>query len=106
AKVKTSKTNRLFWADRLSVVAFAIAQLAIVLLFTNRAGLPGSPLAVSLELIAAGVIVPFLLWNWLMGFVVYQHHTHPRVPWYGDEQDWTFYAGQIQSVVHIELPRP
>jgi 3',5'-cyclic AMP phosphodiesterase CpdA len=41
-----------------------------------------------------------------MGFVVFQHHTHPKVPWYGNEDDWTFYAGQVQSVVHVELPRP
>jgi len=106
AKVKTSKTNRLFWADRLSVVAFAITQIVIVTLFTDRAGLSGGWWLVTIELVLAGVIVPFLLWNWLMGFVVFLHHTHPKVPWYGDEQDWTFYAGQIQSVVHVELPRP
>ncbi len=106
AKVKSPRTNRLFWMDRLSVVAFAIAQVLAVLLLTNRAGLGSSPIAVSLGLLALGVVIPQLLWNWLMGFVVFQHHTHPRVPWYGNEEDWTFYAGQIQSVVHVELPRP
>jgi acyl-lipid omega-6 desaturase (Delta-12 desaturase) len=106
AKVKSPKTNRLFWADRLSVVVFAIAQIVIVLALTNRAGLGASPFAVTLGLLALGVVIPQLLWNWLMGFVVFQHHTHPRVPWYGNEQDWNFYAGQIQSVVHVELPRP
>jgi acyl-lipid omega-6 desaturase (Delta-12 desaturase) len=106
AKVKTGRTNRLFWADRLSVVGFAIAQIAGVLALTDRTGLGSNPLAVSLGLLATGVIVPFILWNWLMGFVVFQHHTHPKVPWYGSEGDWTFYAGQVQSVVHVELPRP
>jgi omega-6 fatty acid desaturase (delta-12 desaturase) len=77
-----------------------------VLLLTDRTGLGSNSLAVSTGLLAIGVIVPQILWNWLMGFVVFQHHTHPTVPWYGDEQDWTFYAGQIQSVVHVELPRP
>lgn len=106
AKVKTPRTNRLFWADRLSVVAFAVAQIVLVVFATDRAHLPGAWWPVTIELMLAGVIVPFLLWNWLMGFVVFQHHTHPRVPWYSSEQDWTFYAGQIQSVVHVELPRP
>jgi omega-6 fatty acid desaturase (delta-12 desaturase) len=106
AKVKTAKTNRLFWADRLSVAAFAVAQLVVVVLFTNRTGLGSNALLVSVGLCLLGVIIPFVLWNWLMGFVVFQHHTHPKVPWYGNEQDWTFYAGQIQSVVHVELPRP
>jgi acyl-lipid omega-6 desaturase (Delta-12 desaturase) len=106
AKAKNAKTNRLFWMDRLSVVAFAIAQIVAVLFMTNRAALGSSPLWVSIGLLAVGVIIPQLLWNWLMGFVVFLHHTHPSVPWYGNEKDWTFYAGQIQSVVHVELPRP
>jgi omega-6 fatty acid desaturase (delta-12 desaturase) len=106
AKVKNSRTNRLFWMDRLSVVGFAIAQVVAVLFATNRAGLGSSAFAVSIGLLLLGVILPQLFWNWLMGFVVFQHHTHPTVPWYGDEKDWNFYAGQIQSVVHVELPRP
>ena len=106
AKVKSPRTNQLFWLDRASVVLFAVAQVVAVLTLTNRAGLGAWPFAVSVGLLALGVVIPQLLWNWLMGFVVFQHHTHPRVPWYANEQDWTFYAGQIQSVVHIELPRP
>ena len=106
AKVKSAPRNRAFWADRLSVVAFAILQFVAVLFFTDRSGLGSNSLAVSLGLLFVGVIGPFLAWNWLMGFVVFQHHTHPKVPWYGNEEDWTFYAGQVQSVVHVELPRP
>src|SRR5205814_10349109 len=81
-------------------------SIVATLFFTNRAGLGTHWGTVSLGLLTTGIIVPFLLWNWLMGFVVFQHHTHPKVPWYGDESDWTFYAGQIQSVIHVELPRP
>ena len=106
ARVKSARTNRLFWTDRLSVVAFAIAQIVVVLTLTDRTDLGRLSFAVSAGLIALGVVIPQLIWNWLMGFVVLQHHTHPTVPWYGDEQDWTFFAGQIQSVVHVELPRP
>jgi omega-6 fatty acid desaturase (delta-12 desaturase) len=106
AKVKTARTNRLFWMDRLSVTAFAILQFALVIFVTDRTGLGANWWLVSLGLVMIGIIVPFVLWNWLMGFVVFQHHTHPRVPWYANEGDWNFYAGQIQSVVHVELPRP
>ena len=88
-----------------SIIAIIMFPVGVTLL-TDRAHLPGGWWAVTIELILAGVIVPFLLWNWLMGFVVFQHHTHPRVPWYGNEDDWSFYAGQVQSVVHIEMPRP
>jgi omega-6 fatty acid desaturase (delta-12 desaturase) len=77
-----------------------------VLKLTDRSGLGSNSIAVSIALVMLGIILPFLGWNWLMGFVVFQHHTHPKVPWYGNEDDWTFYAGQVQSVVHVELPRP
>jgi len=106
AKVKTAGRNGLFWADRLSVVAFAILQIVICVFYTDRTGLGSNQFLVGLGLLLTGIVIPFVLWNWIMGFVVYQHHTHPRVPWYGDETDWTFYAGQVQSVVHVELPRP
>lgn len=106
AKVKTAATNRLFWADRLSVVGFSILQIVVVTFVTDRAGLGSNWWLVTAALVMLGVIIPFVLWNWLMGFIVFQHHTHPQVPWYGNEKDWTFYAGQIQSVVHVELPRP
>ncbi|MEA2707683.1 MAG: hypothetical protein QOF78_284 [Phycisphaerales bacterium] len=106
AKVKNVARNRLFWADRFSVLAFAITQVVVALVLTNRTGLGSNSLLVGAALVMLSVIGPFIAWNWLMGFLIFQHHTHPKVPWYGNEDDWSFYAGQVQSVVHIEMPRP
>jgi omega-6 fatty acid desaturase (delta-12 desaturase) len=106
AKPQTPRMNVLFWADRLSVVAWTVAVTTAVLLLTDRTGLGANPLLVSAGLVTLGVIVPFLAWNWTMGMIVLVHHTHPTVPWYGDVADWSYYAGQVQSTVHIELPRP
>jgi omega-6 fatty acid desaturase (delta-12 desaturase) len=106
AKPQTSRMNVLFWADRLSIVAFTVLLVAAVLGLTDRTGLGANSLLVSAGLLTLGVIVPFLVWNWTMGMIVLVHHTHPTVPWYGDVADWSYYAGQVQSTVHIELPRP
>jgi omega-6 fatty acid desaturase (delta-12 desaturase) len=65
-----------------------------------------STLLADLALIGFGFAIPFMFWNCSMGFVVYQHHTHPEVPWFGDRERWTFFAGQVGCVVHVELPRP
>lgn len=40
---------------------------------------PDRPLAIHLLL---GWGIPFLIWNWLMGFSIYLHHTHPDIPWF------------------------
>jgi omega-6 fatty acid desaturase (delta-12 desaturase) len=106
AKPQTPRMNVLFWADRLSIVAFTALLVAAVLGLTDRTGLGANSLLVSAGLLTLGVIVPFLVWNWTMGMIVLVHHTHPTVPWYGDVADWSYYAGQVQSTVHIELPRP
>jgi omega-6 fatty acid desaturase (delta-12 desaturase) len=71
----------------------------------NTLGIHSRVLA-DLALVGFGFLIPFLFWNWSMGFVVYQHHTHPEVPWFGDREDWTFFAAQVGCVVHVELPKP
>ena len=106
AKAPTPRMNVLFWLDRLSVVAYSVALPAAVLLFTDRTGLGGNNALVSAGLLTLGVVIPFLVWNWTMGFIVLVHHTHPTIPWYGDVADWSYYAGQVQSTVHVELPQP
>lgn len=52
------------------------------------------------------VVLPFLLWNWIMGFAIFQHHNHPRLAWYGNRQEWDFFAAHVESTVHIRLPQP
>ena len=106
AKVKSKSKMRGLWADRASVLVYVLLMIAACLFATDRTGLGSNRFLVSAGLLALGVIIPNILWNWLMGFLIFQHHTHPKVPFYGNEEDWSFYAGQVQSVVHIEMPRP
>lgn len=84
-----------FGFDRSIVLAFPVLQCAV--LYGLSAG--------SLEACAIGVLVPFLTFNWLIGFATFQHHTHPRVLWYRDEAEWSFFRAQVQSTVHVEFPR-
>jgi omega-6 fatty acid desaturase (delta-12 desaturase) len=106
AVAPTRRMNALFWLDRLSIVAFTAALVAAVLRLTDRTGLGGNPLLITTGLLTLGVVIPFVAWHWVMGMIVLVHHTHPTVPWYGDVADWNYYAGQVQSTVHVELPRP
>jgi len=49
-------------------------------------------------------LVPFLVWNWLMSFVVLLHHTHPEVPWYDTKSDWSAETYQANLCVDVDLP--
>ena len=55
--------------------------------------------------IAISILWPFYVWNWVMTFVTLQHHTHPRVRWYDNEKEWSFYRSQVCGTVHMKFPR-
>ena len=33
------------------------------------------------------------------------HHTHPRVPWFRTKRESSYFTGQVQATVHVELPK-
>jgi omega-6 fatty acid desaturase (delta-12 desaturase) len=51
-------------------------------------------------------VAPFLVWNWLMGFIIYNHHTHPSVQFFQKRSEWRFVEGQVLGTVHVVFPRP
>jgi fatty acid desaturase len=51
-------------------------------------------------------VMPFLLWSWSVGLVVYLHHTSPDMRWYADKRQWKLAAGQLASTIHLVLPWP
>ena len=55
--------------------------------------------------VATGVIFPFLTWNWLMSWAVFEHHTHPDVPWFNDPEEWRRAQAHTRCTVHLILPK-
>jgi omega-6 fatty acid desaturase (delta-12 desaturase) len=53
--------------------------------------------------IIVGFVVPFLVWNWTVGFVVYLHHTHPDVVWYSDKSSWLKAQGILHGTVRYKI---
>jgi acyl-lipid omega-6 desaturase (Delta-12 desaturase) len=101
------KQPRTYVFDLLLVVAFLVAEVAFVLWWASTTvpseGMLGaftSPAA----LIVVALVVPFLMWNWFMSFAIFQHHNHPRVAWFIDRDEWDFFAGQVESTVHVVMP--
>jgi omega-6 fatty acid desaturase (delta-12 desaturase) len=89
--------------DRLSVLAFLVGQ--IVVGSRLEAGAGGGAISHVVGAAFFGIIVPFAIWNWMVGFLTFMHHTHERVRWYADRDEWSFAAGALLGTVHVEFPR-
>ncbi|MBY0228552.1 MAG: fatty acid desaturase [Gemmataceae bacterium] len=92
-----------FQLDRLLVLAFFAGQCALSWILS--ANLHGENWRAVVHAVA-GIVVPFGLWIWFMGFVSYIQHTHPLSAWYDDEEEWSFYTVQLKSTVHVVFPWP
>lgn len=85
--------SEFFW-DSMLVTAFAAVWIAGLSVFSH-----GS-LALTLVL---GFLIPFLVWNWTVGFVVYLHHTHPDFVWYADKSSWLKEQGILHGTVRYRI---
>ncbi|MCB1137285.1 MAG: fatty acid desaturase [Leptospiraceae bacterium] len=48
-------------------------------------------------------LVPFIGWNYTMGFTVYVHHINDQIPW-KDRKDWSPAYGQLFGTVNYHIP--
>ncbi|HEY9227891.1 MAG TPA: hypothetical protein VIP11_14640, partial [Gemmatimonadaceae bacterium] len=89
--------------DRGLVIAFIIAQVVVATLVVRSRLHP--PVLMWAAVVFVSTLLPFLAFAWLMGFATFQHHTHPRVRWYADETEWSYFRSQVEGTVHVVFPR-
>lgn len=92
------KRGEFFW-DSTLVTAFAAGWIAWLVV----GGLAGGGAAHLALVLNVGFLVPFLVWNWTVGFVVYLHHTHPDVVWYADKSAWLKAQGILHGTVRYRI---
>jgi omega-6 fatty acid desaturase (delta-12 desaturase) len=51
-----------------------------------------------------GFVLPFLVWNALMGLTAYLQHTHPRLPWFRSQSEARAERGQGELATHVVYP--
>jgi omega-6 fatty acid desaturase (delta-12 desaturase) len=54
----------------------------------------------------AAVIVPLVVYQYLMSITIFMHHTHPRIRWFPSRELYDPVAAQVLNTVHIRLPKP
>jgi omega-6 fatty acid desaturase (delta-12 desaturase) len=96
------KNPRAFRLDRLLVLAFSAVWVGGLVAAAEWTGTS------AVGLVVAGFVVPQMTWNYLIGFIIFQQHTHPRVPWYSarDLPAPSFFQMQIQATPHLHFPAP
>ncbi len=84
-----------FTRDCLLVSAFGIAWIAglVALAFASDRS--------AWWMVAVGFALPFMVWNGLIGFVVYVHHTHAGVQWHQDKAAWSASQPFVSTTVHL-----
>jgi omega-6 fatty acid desaturase (delta-12 desaturase) len=51
-----------------------------------------------------GFLLPMAVWTYIIGFVVYVHHTHEEVQWYDDKGTWSRMLPFVSTTVHLTFP--
>lgn len=90
--------RRVFLLDNLLVSAYALLWVGSVAAAAWSTGRPVVPALLS------AVVVPFLFWTAMIGFVVYVHHTHTAVHWHAERGDWSRAQPFVSTTVHLTFP--
>ena len=98
SRKEIGSSRRSYQLDSLLVTAGALAWLGVVALVARATGQSFALLA------TLAVVVPFLLWNGIMGFVVYLHHTHPTIAWFQNRQEWQRHRAYLTATACARLP--
>ncbi|MCB1322310.1 MAG: fatty acid desaturase [Leptospiraceae bacterium] len=88
--------------DKLLVIGFALSVSA-VLIYTGGQSPAGFDIAAGLWMWAKVFLVPFIGWNYTMGFTVYVHHINANIPW-KERSDWSPAYGQLFGTVNYHIP--
>jgi len=91
-------SRRKYKLDSLLVTAGALAWLGAVA-FAARATDQSFVLLYTLA-----VVVPFLLWNAVIGFVVYLQHTSPSIAWFLNRHEWQRNKAYLTATARVRFP--
>jgi omega-6 fatty acid desaturase (delta-12 desaturase) len=92
------------WRRHLFDSLFVLAAQGVVIWAVIRIGAHLAPARPWWASLTWGWLTPFLFWNWLMGLVIYMHHTHPAIGWFERREDWSVHATAVIGTVEARLP--
>lgn len=88
----------IFLKDSLLAASFGLIWIAVM---TWSALTTGQSIGLTWLM---GVVIPFSFWVFMIGFVVYVHHTHTQVVWHEDKSAWAKAQPFVSTTVHLTFP--
>ena len=82
----------------------ALSTLGLVAVVATLGWLWTDSVAGGAWMVVKLLVVPFLIFNWWIGFTVYVHHISPDLPW-PKRKEWTKVAGQLDATQVLRAPR-
>jgi omega-6 fatty acid desaturase (delta-12 desaturase) len=104
--IPISPEARRRWRHHVFDSAFAVLSQFLVVVGVISLGRWLDPAKSIPSTVSLGWLLPFIVWNWLMGVIIYVHHTHPSIPWFNDRKKWRAAQVKIRGTVHVRLPQP
>lgn len=98
-EVRNRKVRWLWVLDDLALVGGIVLQSVAIVELSRWMGITTNPA----WLILGTVLLPAFLANYWIGFITYLQHTHPLIPWFDNQEDWSFYMGQIKGTTHTQF---
>lgn len=92
-----SRWARAMRIDKALVAAYAAGVLGLCLTIGGPVG--------GVWLYVKVLVVPFLLFTHVIGWVVYVHHIHPTIRWW-PRRSWNRFRGQVEGTTILWSPRP
>lgn len=92
-----------FYLDMVCLVAFVLLQITLIARYGQwqEQGSGWALAEYSLLMVWA-----FIVWNWNMAFVTIMNHTHPKIRWFDDRDEWSFFEAQVRGTTHIKIIWP
>ncbi|MDK2660956.1 fatty acid desaturase [Cupriavidus consociatus] len=97
SKQQMASRRPVFVRDCLLVAAFGAAWIGGLVALAFATGQS------AWMLVGAGFVLPFLVWNVTVGFVLYVHHTHASVAWYDTKTMWAKAQPFVSTTVHLRF---
>ena len=92
-------------ADRALVLCGLAAAVAGCSWIAPRwSTLAGGPVLSPATVVALVVLAPWWIFHVMFSVVTFLHHTHPKVRWVRTKKESSYFAGQVQATVHVEMP--
>jgi omega-6 fatty acid desaturase (delta-12 desaturase) len=96
--------TRIEWRRHFFDSVFVVVTQALLIWAIVAAGAVLAPEHSAMSSVVFGWLIPFLHWNWLIGLVIYMHHTHPGIGWMDEPQDWSIYRAAVTGCVEARMP--